>query len=313
MMSKKQRHGVRWLRVILWAFLGFMYTYFGNQSIIAAELGGLAFGVVRFAAEFGERVPQQPGKRRYREWQTVLMSFLGAVLAFLPVASFQAGSNDGTFSSFMFGLLVPIVAVLFALLSIYWQHRPAKAAPDAVVQPPMSKKLAAHYEAAGLSDSEIDMFRETMATASKNIHHLENTVQNVLELQDIMAENDTMNIIHAYFKAIVDEPKRMTEAAPFLYEQLPNMADLTHKYAVINGHEVKTEDTYLVLSQAKDALRKLASTIKDEYTDFVRSDIDDLDTTVNLTKRQLLAKQKPIVTPPADDDSDAEKEDHDER
>ncbi|WP_155285911.1 5-bromo-4-chloroindolyl phosphate hydrolysis family protein [Lacticaseibacillus zhaodongensis] len=306
-MSKKQTRGVRWLRVIMWAFLGFMYTVLGTQSFVIGELGGLAFGLLRFYAELRGGIRDTDESRHFREWQTVALSFLGFVIALATRSSLDYGLITRAT-----GLLVPVFAAVVAYLNVIWQRRPLKEVPETVKRP-MSKKLAAHYEAAGLSDSEIDMFRETMATASKNVHQLESTVQGVLELQDIMAENDTMNIIHAYFKAIVDEPKRMTEAAPFLYEQLPNMADLTHKYAIINRHEVKTEDTYLVLSQAKDALRKLAETIKNEYTDFVRSDIDDLDTTVSLTKRQLLAKEKPIVTPPADSDTDVEKEDHDER
>lgn len=286
-MSKNKQYPrpdhVHWWRIIVWAWLGFMYTMGGTENFIMSELMALCFGLVRFGGEWERtRHPErnEDGPRRYREWQTIAISFVGWIFAMGTLDSI------GNLGNAVLGLFVPAVAALAAFLNYLWQYRSATK-DESDQQRPMSKKLAAHYEAAGLSESEISVFRETMAAASKNIHQLQSTVDGATELQDIMNEHDTMNVIHAYFRAIVDQPKRMTEAAPFLYEQLPTLADLTHKYAVITRHEVKTEDTYLVLSQAKNALDKLCQTVRGEYTDFVKSDLDDLDTTVELTKRQL--------------------------
>lgn len=286
-MSKKKQYPrpdhVHWGRIILWAWLGFMYTVSGTENFILSEFIGLIFGLVRFGGEWERtRHPERntEGPRRFHESKAIGISVIGWLIAMATLGSMDLTGNA------VFGLLSPAIAALAAFLNYLWQNRSADV-EDNAPERPMSKKLAAHYEAAGLSDSEVSVFRETMAAASKNIHQLQTTVDGAPELQDIMNEHDTMNVIHAYFRAIVDQPKRMTTAAPFLYEQLPNLADLTHKYAVITRHEVKTEDTYLVLTQAKDALNKLCKTIRDEYTEFVKSDLEDLDTTVELTKRQL--------------------------
>ena len=286
-MSKKQQYPrqdrVHWGRIITWTWLGFMYTISGTENFILSEIIALLFGLVRFGAEWERtRHPERSseGPRKFHESKVIGISFAGWIVAMATLGSMGLDGNP------VIGLLSPALGAFAAFLNYLWQNRSAEVIDD-TPERPMSKKLAAHYEAAGLSDSEVSVFRETMAGASKNIHQLQTTVDGAPELQDIMNEHDTMNVIHAYFRAIVDQPKRMTAAAPFLYEQLPNLADLTHKYAIITRHEVKTKDTYLVLSQAKDALDKLCKTVRDEYTDFVKSDLEDLDTTVELTKRQL--------------------------
>lgn len=298
----------RWWLIICWTFLGWMYTatgmalvgetYDGGPWFILCELVALLFGVTRFLIELNiMRHPAKPKEERIREYQVIAMSFVGYLFGTITY-----GMAFGTTMILPLGMIVPGFAILFAVLCILWQkRRPTPVEPD-INDRPMSKKLADHYEEAGLSESEISVFRETMAGASKNIHQLESTVNDTVELQDILREFDTMNVIHAYFKAIVNEPKRMTEAAPFLYEQLPNMADLTHKYQIITRHEVKTSDTYLVLNQAKDALAKLAATIRDEYASFVHDDLEDLDTTVTLTKQQLARHEAMHDTDKKDED-----------
>lgn len=281
-MSKKQfkPDHIRWLRVIMWGATGFVFGAMGG-SFVLAEITGLIYALVRFGGEW-ERVqhPERRGTpvRPYREWQTFLISWLAIVIV-MPIMEYVT-------PTWLISMTVSLVGGLLALLSYLWQHRREPKQPEPSERP-MSPKLAAHYEAAGLSDSEVSVFRETMANASKSVHQVESNVKGAVELQDIMAEFDAMNVMRAYFRAIVDQPKRMNEAAPFLYEQLPTLADLTHSYAVIQHHEVKTEDTYLVLSQAKTALEKLCRTIRDEYTAFVKQDLENLDATVELTRRQL--------------------------
>lgn len=296
MAKNKQKQpkprSVRWTRVIMWAFLGWLYTisgltvsgYSNGIWFVLAEVIALLVGLMRFIIELNIlKHPVKPKEERVREYQIVGLSFVGYLLATITIETL----TDGDLNPIMALFTLPIIAI-FVYLGITWQlHRPRVVAEPSVAERPMSKKLAEHYEDAGMSDSEVVVFRETMAGASKNVHQLEKTVQNTVELQDILREFDTMNVIHAYFKAIVNEPKRMTEAAPFLYEQLPNMADLTRKYQIITRHEVKTSDTYLVLNQAKDALAKLAAKIRDEYATFVRDDLEDLDSTVTLAKQQL--------------------------
>lgn len=290
--KNKEQHfnpNIRWTRIITWVVLGFIFTVAGTENFILGEIGGLIAGVIRFGGEW-ERTqhPERRGEapRRYREWQTISLAFVGMILAIASLEAMNVDIGGGNLRATVLGIGVPLVAGVFALLNYLWQMRTApEEVPD--IDKPMSKRLANHYKESGLTESEVSVFRETMASASKSIHQLEGNVQGATELQDILAESDAMNVIHAYFRAIVDQPKRMNEASPFLYEQLPNLADLTHRYAIIQRHEVKTEDTYLVLSQAKDTLEKLCRKIQTEYTDFVRSDLEDLDTTVELTKRQL--------------------------
>ncbi|KRM72520.1 5-bromo-4-chloroindolyl phosphate hydrolysis family protein [Lacticaseibacillus brantae] len=152
---------------------------------------------------------------------------------------------------------------------------------------PVSPSLQAHYVEAGLSDSEITLFRETMETASEQINAIEATINAVPKLKSLALQTDLLPIMHAYFKAIVQAPKRLTEAAPFIYEILPNLNHLTDRYQTITNHEVKTQETYTVLTQAETAITAQAQTINEQYQAFVADDLEDLAASVSLSQKQI--------------------------
>lgn len=158
--------------------------------------------------------------------------------------------------------------------------------------PPISPDMAAHYSEAGLSENEINLFRDTMDQAADQIHDFEAIADRVPKIKAIALNADLLDIMHAYFKAIVQTPKKLGAAGHFIYEQLPNLLRIAQKYETISHHEVKTQDTYDVLTTAANTLADLAATIKDGYAEFVESDIDDLEADLNLAKQQI----KPRLT-----------------
>lgn len=158
--------------------------------------------------------------------------------------------------------------------------------------PPISPDMAAHYSEAGLSENEINLFRDTMDQAADQIHDFEAIADRVPKIKAIALNADLLDIMHAYFKAIVQTPKKLGAASHFIYEQLPNLLRIAQKYETISHHEVKTQDTYDVLTTAANTLADLANTIKDGYAEFVESDIDDLEADLNLAKQQI----KPRLT-----------------
>ncbi|MFD1441862.1 5-bromo-4-chloroindolyl phosphate hydrolysis family protein [Lacticaseibacillus hegangensis] len=153
--------------------------------------------------------------------------------------------------------------------------------------PPITPDMAAHYAESGLSESEINLFRETMDQAADEIHEFEAIADRVPKIKTIAVNADLLDIMHAYFKAIVQTPKKLGAAGHFIYEQLPNVLSIAQKYEAITHHEVKTQDTYDVLTTAANTLRDLADTIKSGYSEFVESDIDDLEADIDLAKKQI--------------------------
>ena len=171
--------------------------------------------------------------------------------------------------------------------------RPAAPEPDT---PPLSADMASHYQAAGLSASEVDLFRDTMDKAADQIRDFEAITGRVPKLAAIAANQDLIAVLHAYFKAIVQTPSHMAAAGHFLYEQLPNLLRIASKYETISHHEVQTADTANVLTTAANTLSDLAGAIRSDYANFVEADLDALEADVALAKKQL-PHQDTIVRP----------------
>ncbi|WP_461224194.1 5-bromo-4-chloroindolyl phosphate hydrolysis family protein [Lacticaseibacillus suihuaensis] len=182
--------------------------------------------------------------------------------------------------------LAVFVAVVFGFARILGElSRPRPTAP--VAAPPMTDKMAAHYADSGLSESEIDLFRETMDQVAAQIRQFETIENRVPKIKSVALNHDLDNVMHAYFKAVVKTPKQLASAGHFVYEQLPNLVSIAQKYEEISHHEVKTQDTYDVLTTAANALGDLAEAVKADYAAFVENDLDDLEASVALAKRQM--------------------------
>ncbi len=163
--------------------------------------------------------------------------------------------------------------------------RPRPAQTDTT--PPLKPDLAAHYQASGLDEQEVTLFRETMDTVAEQIQTFEAVIARVPKLKAIAGNHDLVAVLHAYFKAIVKAPKQMSAAGHFIYEQLPNLVRIVQKYEAISQHEVKTEDTYAVLTTAANTTADLANAIRQDYANFVEADIDALEADINLAKKQI--------------------------
>ncbi|GAN43184.1 5-bromo-4-chloroindolyl phosphate hydrolysis protein [Lacticaseibacillus paracasei NRIC 1981] len=159
--------------------------------------------------------------------------------------------------------------------------------PKSTSLPSLDPKMAEHYAASGLSDEEIKLFRKTMADLAEQIRTIEALTKEVPKLRALTLNTDLIDLLHAYFEALVQAPQRLTDAGTFVYQQVPNLLDLMQKYAQITHHEVKTADTYETLDKAFSTMTSMAGKIKSDYQAFIKDDLDDLDSDVRLAKKHL--------------------------
>lgn len=152
---------------------------------------------------------------------------------------------------------------------------------------PVSDARKKLYQAKGLSDEDIQFFRETMNQAKLQIIELENNVEQVGKLRAITNRYNTLNLIKILFKDIVNEPHRLHEVDQFLYVHLPSLMELTNKYVQINQHQAKSKQTFEVLEKSAETIDKMCQQISDDYLKFRSKDIKDLDNEVELAKKRL--------------------------
>lgn len=179
-----------------------------------------------------------------------------------------------------------ICTLFFAVISyLFVGLKTNRSTKSESFEQPASKKMLNHYYETGLSDTDIAVFRETMADAKQEIIDLETTMTAVPKLRAINLNHDTIETSKAMFAALVKEPQRLQEAADFIYKHLPTSVQIAKKYQEINAHEVKTSDTYAVLDRSVEALANLSEQIKKDYTAFVAEDISELSSTLDSVNR----------------------------
>ena len=177
-----------------------------------------------------------------------------------------------------------IVVLLVAVIVSRLKNTPAKEKNDI---PTLTKAKESHYEEKGLSDDDIDFFREIMAQTKERIVKLEANTNTSAKLKAIDLRHQSLDTCKSIFKQLVDNPKKLHKANHFLYTHLPNFLDLTDKYVEINQHTVKDKTTYEALGQTEVIIEQVADLISSDYKALVADDLDDLDTAITIAKTSL--------------------------
>lgn len=268
-MKRRQRFIIP---AFILAMLCLLFLWDGNEHFETETLT-LAFGSIVAAVILDLRSRKQPLKKNLP--YTLTLVFLSYAWTWVAV-NFWSNDYFHVQPTWLFILIITITIIAFRY---FHKKKPQKHHDD--FGHPLSKKMLAHYQAAGLSDTEIDVFRKTMARTKLEILELETVMQSVPKLRAINLNHDTLNLAKALFAALVKEPQRLQEAGDFIYKHLPNSLQIAKKYREINHHEMKTSDTYAVLDRSVEMLASLSEQIKADYLDFVQDDVSDLASTLD--------------------------------
>ncbi|WP_125605333.1 5-bromo-4-chloroindolyl phosphate hydrolysis family protein [Lapidilactobacillus bayanensis] len=253
---------------------------FNDATAIAIRILSLAIIFASFALVVFS-IQRQGDKGRFRKFCAGFFYFLTISCA---LGSFLTSINQDGFELSIITGVFAFTSFLLGGLKTTKNTQPhldsfTKAAGSKEKEP--SKKLLNHYYQVGLSDADINVFRETMADAKQQIVELQTTMTAVPKLRAINLNHDTLEVSKAMFAALVREPQRLQEAADFLYKHLPSSVQIAKKYQEINRHEIKTADTYAVLDRSVEVLANLSEQMKKDYTNFVADDISDLSSTLD--------------------------------
>ncbi|UUV99743.1 5-bromo-4-chloroindolyl phosphate hydrolysis family protein [Vagococcus luciliae] len=178
------------------------------------------------------------------------------------------------------------LGAVFVLIAIGWViYRRMNKKKNKGAVPGLSKEKEEHYYEAGMTDKEITFFRNTLSEAKQQIDQLEINFKDSPKLNAINLRYDTLKVAKAMFKEIVKEPKKLHMADKFLYNHLPNLVEMTTKYAEISDHEIKSKETYKILNNSIGAIEHVSQLIIDDYKEFVSDDIEDLEVEISIAQQ----------------------------
>lgn len=201
---------------------------------------------------------------------------LAGILFLLLYFGFETGTD-----------LIPFILVVGGICLIVYGVSNRRNNGQTSILPVMTKEKEAHYIESGMSEKEIEFFRETMNQTKKQILQLQENINKNAKLKAIDLRHDTLRASKAMFKELVKDPQKLHFANHFLYTHLPNMVDLTDKFIEINGHEIKTKETYEKIEESSQIIDQMAALIAKDYQQFVADDLEDLDIELSIAKQSL--------------------------
>lgn len=145
----------------------------------------------------------------------------------------------------------------------------------------INRKILANYYKQGLNDSDIDYFRQIMASALKQINQIETISRKNQTLSSLTQEYQISQLLHGFFKEIVAKPQKIDVASDFLYKELPTLVTLYTKFNEIDGYIYKDHETKKVLKISQNAIKNAYQKINDEYHKFITEDLETLHDAAN--------------------------------
>ena len=233
-------------------------------------------------------------------YNRILDSFPRKLLVFYALANLffnsffiAQGYNYGDSFLATFGLVFILNALVHGglqgldfFVSIF-QPKTNRSRPSLLLRRKKKQDLINHYHEAGLSDEEIQVFRETMAMAKDHISSIQAKIDDTAKLSKINYNFSLVPLLQSYFRNIVQEPQRIIQADAFLYRLLPSLDDLIQKYNEINSHIAKNKQTYLILEKTAKTIQGLAEEINRDYIHFHQETFDSLNDELTYADRIL--------------------------
>jgi 5-bromo-4-chloroindolyl phosphate hydrolysis protein len=144
----------------------------------------------------------------------------------------------------------------------------------------LMKKNMERYHEAGLSDSDIKIFRENLAEAKANIEMWQAQEKKDDDLQVVESVTGGLDASKHIFKYIVQNPQELTKQNEFLYKNLPNMVKLVEKFVEMKKQTVRTDEVKRDLDETLLLIKTLSGTISKKYHHILMDD-------VNIIKNQV--------------------------
>ncbi|MGY3750182.1 5-bromo-4-chloroindolyl phosphate hydrolysis family protein [Vagococcus acidifermentans] len=220
-------------------------------------------------------------KKRRSLLKTIFIIIAGIFLLYL-VSNYFYWNWHMIIRSMIVPLIIIIVGIYFLKKSLTGNR---SSESDDI--PSLSPEKESHYVELGMTEQEITFFRETMASAKKQIKQLEKNMNSLSKLKAINLRNDTLKASKAMFKEMVKEPTKLHQADRFLYAHLPNIVELTDKYIEINDHEIKNKSTYEALNDSAEAIDAVSKLIVEDYNRFVSDDLEELEVEISIAKQNI--------------------------
>nr|WP_179190330.1 5-bromo-4-chloroindolyl phosphate hydrolysis family protein [Enterococcus sp. 4G2_DIV0659]OTO09525.1 hypothetical protein A5880_000204 [Enterococcus sp. 4G2_DIV0659] len=132
------------------------------------------------------------------------------------------------------------------------------------------KRIKTYQKNNQLTSDELQLFKETMFIAKKQIIRLELMTSKSTILMKIEKKEKGLHSSKLLFDQLMKHPKEMTELEQFLYTKLPSIVQATEKFIQIQDAELSTTEIKKSKTMIIETISSISASITDEYEEIIQ-------------------------------------------
>ncbi|KAF1299629.1 hypothetical protein BAU15_00610 [Enterococcus sp. JM4C] len=127
-----------------------------------------------------------------------------------------------------------------------------------------------------LTDSELQLFKETLGEAKELILSWEETNKGIKSLNMIEAQELGLKSSKEIFKELMEHPKEINQLNEFLYIKLPGVVDASKRVRQIYEAGLSTPEIDESLKSMQHTIEVISRSITDDYEAIVQEDSEEI-------------------------------------
>ncbi|MCZ0717699.1 5-bromo-4-chloroindolyl phosphate hydrolysis family protein [Aerococcus kribbianus] len=167
----------------------------------------------------------------------------------------------------LIGMVLAISGFTLALFYYFYRQK------DSLAQKPtLDNNKLTHYRSHGLSDHDINFFRQEMQKTTQSIHQIMTEVNQDRHLKMLFSRHNGIALLQNFCQALIQQPERLSDASTYIYKDLPDLrAELIH-YHQIDSKTMSYYDCVIAKRQSKQRINQYLSDIAEAYNYFNRKE-----------------------------------------
>lgn len=167
----------------------------------------------------------------------------------------------------LIGMVLAISGFTLALFYYFYRQK------DSLAQKPaLDNSKLTHYRSHGLSDHDINFFRQEMQKTTQSVHQIIAEVNQDRHLKMLFSRHNGIALLQDFCQSLIQQPERLSDASTYIYKDLPDLqAELVH-HRQIDSKIRSYYDCVIAKQQSRQRIDQYLSDIAEAYGYFNRKE-----------------------------------------
>ncbi|MGX7238701.1 hypothetical protein RV11_GL001399 [Enterococcus phoeniculicola] len=128
----------------------------------------------------------------------------------------------------------------------------------------------------GLTDSELNLFKDTLGEAKALILRWEEANKGMKELTIVEAQESGLKSSKEIFQELMEHPQKIHQLNEFLYTKLPGVVEASERVRQIREASLSTKEIEASVKSMVQTISVISASITDDYEAIIQEDSEEI-------------------------------------